>query len=54
MVSIPSHHFQNAYYIMLKGQASLFYYNKLSYWNYTFDKMIYRTRIHFETEETKQ
>jgi hypothetical protein len=54
MVSIPSHHFQNAYCIMLKGRASLFYYNKLSHRNHTFNEMIYRTRIHFETEETKQ
>ena len=39
---------------MLKGQASTFYYNRLAGKGYDFDRMIYESRYHFETEENKQ
>ena len=39
---------------MLKGQASTFYYNYLAGKGYNFNRMIYKSRYHFKTEENKQ
>jgi len=39
---------------MLKGRASTFYYNYLAGKGYNFNRIIYKTRYHFETEENKQ
>ena len=39
---------------MLKGQASTFYYNCLAEKGYDFDRIIYKSRCHFKTEENKQ
>jgi hypothetical protein len=39
---------------MLKGQASTFYYNYLAGKEYNFDRIIYKSRYHFKTEENKQ
>ena len=39
---------------MLKGQASTFYYNCLVKKGYNFNRMIYKLRYHFKTEENKQ
>ena len=39
---------------MLKGQASTFYYNCLAEKGYNFDRMIYKLRYYFKTEENKQ
>ena len=39
---------------MLKGQASTFYYNCLIEKGYDFNRMIYKSRYHFKTEENKQ
>ena len=39
---------------MLKGQASTFYYNCLAGKGYDFDRIIYKSRYHFKTEENKQ
>ena len=39
---------------MLKGQASTFYYNCLAGKGYNFNRMIYKSRYHFKTEENKQ
>jgi len=39
---------------MLKGQASTFYYNYLAEKGYNFNRIIYKLRCHFETEENKQ
>ena len=39
---------------MLKGQASTFYYNCLAGKGYNFDRIIYKSRYHFKTEENKQ
>ena len=39
---------------MLKGRASIFYYNYLVGKGYNFDRIIYKLRYHFKTEENKQ
>ena len=39
---------------MLKGQASTFYYNCLTGKGYNFNRMIYKLRYYFKTEENKQ
>ena len=39
---------------MLKGQASTFYYNCLVENGYDFNRIIYKLRYHFKTEENKQ
>ena len=39
---------------MLKGQISTFYYNYLVGKGYNFDRIIYKLKYHFKTEENKQ
>ena len=39
---------------MLKGHANTFYYNCLVGKGYKFNRIIYKTRYHFKTEENKQ
>ena len=39
---------------MLKGRASTFYYNYLVGKGYNFNRIIYKLRYHFKTEENKQ
>jgi len=39
---------------MLKGRASTFYYDYLAGKGYDFNRIIYKTRCHFKTEENKQ
>ena len=39
---------------MLKGRASTFYYNCLVEKGYNFNRIIYKSRYHFKTEENKQ
>jgi hypothetical protein len=39
---------------MLKGRASTFYYDYLAGKGYKFNRMIYKIRYHFKTEENKQ
>ena len=39
---------------MLKGRASTFYYNCLAGKGYDFDRIIYKLKCHFKTEENKQ
>jgi len=39
---------------MLKGRASTFYYNYLAGKGYDFNRIIYKIRYHFKTEENKQ
>jgi len=39
---------------MLKGRASTFYYNHLAGKGYNFNRIIYKLRCHFKTEENKQ
>ena len=39
---------------MLKGRASTFYYNYLAEKGYNFNRIIYKIRYHFKTEENKQ
>ena len=53
-VGIESNQYHNAYSIMLKGRASTFYYNRLAGKGYDFNRIIYKLRCHFKTEENKQ
>ena len=39
---------------MLKGRTSTFYYNCLAGKGYKFNRIIYKIRYHFKTEENKQ
>ena len=39
---------------MFKGRASTFYYNRLVGKGYEFNRIIYKIRCHFKTEENKQ
>ena len=39
---------------MLKGQINTFYYNYLVGKGYNFNRIIYKLRYHFKTEENKQ
>ena len=39
---------------MLKGRASTFYYNYLVGKGYNFNRIIYKSKCHFKTEENKQ
>jgi hypothetical protein len=39
---------------MLKGQASTFYYNYLAGKGYNFNRIVYKLKYHFKTEENKQ
>ena len=39
---------------MLKGQTSTFYYNCLAGKGYNFNRIVYKSRYHFKTEENKQ
>ena len=39
---------------MLKGRTSTFYYNYLVGKGYNFDRIIYKLKYHFKTEENKQ
>ena len=38
---------------MLKGRASTFYYNYLAGKEYDFNRIIYKLKYHFKTEENK-
>ena len=53
-VGLEPDQYHNAYSVMLKGRASTFYYDRLAGKGYEFNRMIYETRCHFETEENKQ
>jgi hypothetical protein len=46
--------YYNAFSVMLKGRAAIFYYNNLSGKGYSFKNIILKTKIHFETEENRQ
>ena len=39
---------------MLKGRGSIFYYNCLVEKGYDFDRIIYKLKYYFKTEENKQ
>ena len=39
---------------MFKGRASTFYYNYLAGKGYDFNRIIYKSKYHFKTEENKQ
>ena len=39
---------------MLKGQANTFYYNYLAGKGYDFNRIVYKLKCYFKTEENKQ
>jgi hypothetical protein len=53
-VGLPNTQYHNAFSIMLKGRAAIFYYNNLSGKGYGFKNMISKTKIYFEIEENRQ
>ena len=53
-VGLGPNDYHDAFSIMLKGRASTFYYDRLAGKGYDFERMIYETRCHFETEQNKQ
>jgi hypothetical protein len=53
-VGIEPNQYHNAYSVMLKGQANTFYYNCLAGKGYNFNRMIYKSKYYFKTEENKQ
>jgi hypothetical protein len=53
-IGLEPEQYHNAYSIMLRECASTFYYNRLVGKGYDFNRMVYESRCHFETEENKQ
>ena len=52
-VGLPPHLYHRAFSIMLKDEASKWYYSKLARGHVTFETMVFRTKKHFETEENR-
>jgi hypothetical protein len=52
-IGLPDIQYHNAFSIILKGRAAIFYYNNLSGKNYGFKNMILKTKIYFETEKNR-
>jgi hypothetical protein len=46
--------YYNAFSVIFKGRAAIFYYNNLSDKGYGFEDIIIKTKIHFETEKNRQ
>jgi hypothetical protein len=53
-VKLANNQFHLAFFIMLKGQASAFYYNKISKQLYDFTIIIEITKTYFKIEERRQ
>jgi hypothetical protein len=53
-VGLSNIQYYNAFSVMLKGRAAIFYYNNLFNKGYSFKDMILKTKIHFETEKNRQ
>jgi len=53
-VGLPDTQYYNAFSVMLKGRAAIFYYNNLSGKGYGFENIIIKIKIHFEIEENRQ
>ena len=53
-VKLVDNQFHLAFSIMLKGQASAFYYNKISRQLYDFTIIIEITKTYFKTKERQQ
>ena len=53
-VGLANNQFHLAFSIMLKGQASAFYYNKISKQLYNFTTIIKITKTHFKIKEKRQ
>jgi hypothetical protein len=53
-IGLPDTQYYNAFLVMLKGRAAIFYYDNLSDKGYNFKNMIIKTKTHFEIEENRQ
>jgi hypothetical protein len=53
-VGLLNTQYYNAFSVMLKGRAVIFYYNNLSGKDYNFKNIIIKTKIHFEIEKNRQ
>ena len=53
-VGLANNQFHLAFSIILKGQASAFYYNKISKQLYNFTIIVEMTKTYFEIEERRQ
>jgi hypothetical protein len=53
-VGLSNIQYYNAFLIILKGRAAIFYYNNLSGKDYSFKNMILKTKIYFEIKENRQ
>jgi hypothetical protein len=53
-IGLPETQCYYAYSIMLKGRASIFYYNKIAGRSYNFQTIVAITKTYFETEENYQ
>jgi len=53
-IGLEPEQYHNVYSIILRGHASTFYYDRLAGKGYDFNRMVYESRCHFETEENKQ
>jgi hypothetical protein len=52
-VGLPDIQYYNAFLVIFKGRAAIFYYNNLSNKDYGFKNIISKTKIHFETEKNR-
>jgi hypothetical protein len=52
-IGLPDTQYYNAFLIMLKGRAAIFYYNNLFDKGYDFKDIIIKIKIHFEIEKNR-
>ena len=53
-IGLPHSLYNIAFPTMLKGRASNFYYDQLSGKGYDFDYMVFKIKVHFDTDENRQ
>ena len=53
-VGILKDQLHEAFAVMLRGRAYLFYYDKITNWNYSFKTIVSLMKTHFKTEENRQ
>jgi hypothetical protein len=53
-VGLPNTQYYNAFSVMLKERAIIFYYNNLSNKDYSFKNIILKIKIYFEIKENRQ
>jgi hypothetical protein len=53
-IGLPDIQYYNAFSVMLKGRAAIFYYDNLFSKGYNFKNIILKIKIYFETEKNRQ